>query len=158
MPNQSTGESFDPFRAGVRRLIDLENRAGTAHFSFEAQRIQTTTALDLSELDDIDRALLELLTTSLDETILLLDTEPEKLSDDYRLKIHGRLNEIMKQGQKPTQNLFRAYLNNKFAVLVGQIQLFASAQRSNNTKTVGAAAQELREMARVYLPILKSGR
>lgn len=159
MLDQSTVESFDPFRSHVGQLIDLENAGGgKGHFSFETQRIQTTTALDLSELDDIDRVLLELLTTSLEETITLLDTEPAELTDEYRLKILAKLNALMKPGEAPTQKLFRAYLNNKFAVLVGQIQLFASAQRSNNTKMVGIAAQELRQMARVYLPILKGGR
>lgn len=159
MLDQSTVESFDPFRSRVGQLIDLENAGGgKGHFSFEAQQIPDATAIDLAELDDTDRARLELFTTSLEETITLLDTDPEELSDEYRLKILAKLNALMKPVEAPTQKLFRAYLNNKFSVLLGQIQLYASAQERNDTKTLEIAAQELREAARVYMPILKWGR
>lgn len=159
MPDPSPAESFDPFRSRVQHLIDIENAGGgKGHFSFKAQRIPDATAIDLAELDDSDRARLELLTSSLEETITLLDTEPEELTDEYRLKILTKLNALMKPGGAPTQKLFREYLNNKFAVLLGQIQLYASAQKQNDTKMLDIAAQELRETARVYLPILKAGR
>lgn len=157
MPDPSKAESFDPFRSRVQHLINHESTGGgKAHFSFEAQGIQSTTAVpDLSELNDTDRALLELFTTSLEETIVLLDTEPEALTDEYRLKIVAKLNAIMKPGEAPTQKLFRAYLNNKFAALLGQIQLYTCAQKEKDTKMLDITEQELREAARVYLPILK---
>lgn len=149
-------EKHEQFKKTVKRLVDIKNAGkGKGHFAEARFQEHGIASFNIDALDEHDMQLLDLFFESLDAAVKNMREHPEVITKGYVDEIEAQRASAQRDDLTPSQQIFHAYLNNKFHGLLGFLDIYTEANdgttNDKNVEKRNFAREQIDQIGKDYL-------